>query len=85
MDARLFSSILARIDWSRRAAVEEWARDTAPFAAGTLALRCLDKWFRQGAERRGRAVARELLSLEQCGCGAAALGGFLVRFRLLTA
>ena len=83
VDVRLFSAILSCLGGGRRAAVEQKIRATVPFAAGALALRCLDAWFHQGAARRRHDATRELLNLQPAGTSAQALDNFLTRYRLL--
>ena len=84
LDAKLFAAILSCLAGQRRNAVEERIRATVPFAAGALALRCLDGWFQQGAERRRHEATRELMNLQPAGQTPAALERFFTRFRLLT-
>ena len=84
LDARLFSAVLSCLGGTRRGALEGRIRATVPFAAGALALRCLDDWFQQGAARRQHAATRELLNLTPSGHTPAALERFLTRFRLLS-
>ena len=83
LDARLFSAILGCISGARRGALEERLRAQAPFAAGALALRCLDDWFREGAERRARAATKELTALQPHGSSADAFDKLLSRYRFL--
>ena len=83
LDAKLFSAVLGCMGGARRAAVEERLRAQVPFAAGALALRCLDDLFGKGKESRAHAATRELLNLQPTSRSAEAVDRFLTRYRLL--
>ena len=83
LDAKLFSALLSCLGGARQSAVEERLRGQVPFAAGGLALRCLDTVFRKGQESRAHAATRELLNLQPAGRGVAELDQFFSRYRLL--
>ena len=63
LDTKLFSAVLSCLTGARRAAVEDRIRAQVPFAAGALALRCLDAYFHKSAESRMHAATRELMNL----------------------
>ena len=72
VDAKLFSSILSCLGGNRRSAAEERIRGQVPFAAGALALRCLDVMFQQNESRRRFAATQELMGMQPAGRTAAA-------------
>ena len=83
VDAMLFSLILDSLDGSRRVMTEERIRGQVPFAAGALALRCLDVIFQKNSGQRRFVATQELMDLQPAGRAADAYGRFFTRFRLL--
>ena len=83
VDAKLFSLILSSLSGSRRTAAEERIRGQVPFAAGALALRCLDAMFQQSESRRRFAATQELMGMQPAGRSVAAYDRFFTRYRLL--